>query len=150
MPSQVSSALRSRSTASCVRRSRKQATSWRWPILAVVLGLFAHSEASAQRLDDLMIDGADGDVELNQDFAAGRFSYTATAENAVTSLTVTATPEALHSVTYDLADGTDATITAGGVVRPVPVGTTRITVTVTSELGLDRDAGLPHRRDAAS
>ena len=52
MPSQVSSALRRRSTASCERRSRKQATSWRWPILAVVLGLFAHQEALAQTEPD--------------------------------------------------------------------------------------------------
>ena len=136
MPSQVSSALRSRSIASCERRSRKQATSWRWPILAVVLGLFAHSEALAQRLTNLEIQGTGGQgpgggVELTQTFAEGRFNYTATAENAVESLTVTATSTD-GTVTYDLAEGTETTITTGGVVRPVPVGSTTITVTVTS------------------
>ena len=98
-------------------------SSWRWPILAVVLGLFAHSEALAQRLTDLTIQGTGGDVELNQTFDEGRFSYTATAENAVRSLRVTADPEADHGVTYD---------PTGGVVDPVPVGSTTITVTVTS------------------
>ena len=48
MPSQVSSALCSRSTAACERRSGKPAGLSRWPILVVVLGLFAHQEALAQ------------------------------------------------------------------------------------------------------
>ena len=99
-------------------------------LLAVVLGLFAHSEALAQRLTNLTIarTGGDGDVVLNQDFAATRFNYTATADNAVEDLTVTADPVAGHTVTFE---GTDSA--QSGVLTSVPVGRTRITVTVTDD-----------------
>ena len=103
-------------------------------LLAVVLGLFAHSEASAQRLTNLEIEGTNGEAVLTQTFLEGRFSYTATAENAVTRLTVMA-DSTDGTVTYDLAEGTDATGTESSgnfEVTPVPVGNTTITVTVTS------------------
>ena len=133
MPSQVSSALRSRSTASCERRSRKQATSWRWPILAVVLGLFAHSEALAQRLTSLDVTGTGLSVKLDSALAENDFDYTVIPDvpdgdpvpslNALTDLTVNASADTGYTVTYD----------PGATVTSLPVGRTLITVTVTSD-----------------
>ena len=127
MPSKVSSALRSRSTASCVRRSRKQATSWRWPILAVVLGLFAHQEALAQQtlaetdgsaLNTLTVtpqvisavpglDAVESVVTLDPMFNSAEVdrAFTGDVESRVSQVTVTATPkEPDWSVSYAPAD----------------------------------------------
>ena len=103
-------------------------------LLAVVLGLFAHSEALAQRLNSLTITGTDGDVTVTPsidpaDFDPDRFNYTVTAANAVTSLIVDA-DSSDGSVDYLLPDGT-VIATDAATVDPVPAGTTRITVRVT-------------------
>ena len=98
-------------------------------LLAVVLGLFAHSEASAQQLTSLTIVGTDGIGDLLTpafDADRGSRNYTATVDNAETRLTVDA----------DSSDGSveylpDGTVNASGRVEPVPAGTTRITVKVT-------------------
>ena len=106
MSPNVSSALRSRSTASCERRSGKPARSWRWPILAVVLGLFAHQDALAQNpLTDLRLTDTDTtsavtivlDPLLTDDLAER--SFTATTE-----------------------------VTSGTVLRSVPFRVTQVTV----------------------
>ena len=112
MPSKVSSALRSRSTASCVRRSRKQATSWRWPILAVVLGLFAHQEALAQPITGSALESlAVSDVPtLDPPFnpLVQRSSFEADVPLNVDEVTVTATAKDGWSVTsYDPPDRDD-------------------------------------------
>ena len=132
-----------------VQHLRRRASGFSIPgrlpcLLAVVLGLFAHSEALAQRLDpnSLSIQATGGDVDLSPAFDPDRFNYTATAENAVTSLTVTAT-SADGPVTYDPTNGE---------VTPVPVGSTTITVTVTSNTDPTetRDYRIVVRRQAVT
>ena len=133
MPSQVSSALRSRSTASCERRSRKQATSWRWPILAVVLGLFAHSEALAQtppstRLTALNLTAG----MLEPGFDPAVVTYTVDVLSSVAQVTVTASAESGSAdVTYH--DDPDADLNTSGYQRYLEFGTNRITVRVTDD-----------------
>ena len=95
-------------------------------LLAVVLGLFAHSEALAQRLASLTIEADDG-VTVTPSIAPGefnpdRFDYTATVENSETGLRVRAIAKTNHRFTYD---------PPSGQVSPVPVGTRRLAVTVT-------------------
>ena len=102
MPPNVSSALPSRSTASCERRSGKPARSWRWPILAVVLGLFAHQEALAQPPHNL------------------------------TSLTVTAENPAGAGVTETTALSPEFPSTANAFTITFPFGATRVTVIATA------------------
>ena len=105
-------------------------------LLAVVLGLFAHSEALAQSLDSLTImETGDNDDLLTPEFATGRVSrsYTATVENAVESLTVNA-GSSDGTIREYLVDGT--VNVSEEIVTPVPAGRTIITVRV--ELNTDR------------
>ena len=122
-------------------------------LLAVVLGLFAHSEALAQSLDILTIQGngatAGGGVVLAPTFDEERSSrsYTARADNDVSSLTVTAnSPDG--TIEY-LVGGT---VNATGATVPVPAGTTRITVrvTLTTDPAETRDYVITVTRPAAT
>ena len=136
MPSQVSSALRSRSTASCVRRSRKQATSWRWPILAVVLGLFAHQEALAQitgsALQSLEVSGVPT-LDPEFDNTVDRRSFEADVLLSVGQVTVTATAKSGWSVTsYDPPDRDG---NSNGHQSNLTEGENTITVRVTEDEG---------------
>ena len=136
MPFKVFSALRSRSTASCERRFRKQATSWRWPILAVVLGLFAHQEAFAQSaLTDLRLTGSSsGPVLLDRVFVNTLVggTFTADALNDDDYVTVEAPAIAGWSVSYAPRDASDV----DGYQRNLSSGlTNRITVDVTQTAG---------------
>ena len=131
MPANVSSALRSRSTASCERRSGKPARSWRWPILAVVLGLFAHQEALAQTdgsalatltLDGVTVPGFDPTVQTSNFTAADVLFGT-------TQVTVDATEKANWNVEI-LGDDADTVET--GQQRNLRQGSNTITVRATS------------------
>ena len=133
MPSKVSSALRSRSTASCERRSRKQATSWRWPILAVVLGLFAHQEALAQSaLDTLELSA--GTLDPPFENTVQRSSYKADVPLDVDDLTVRATAALGWEVTsYDPPDRDG--VSTNGHQSNLAEGPNTIRVRVTEEDG---------------
>ena len=133
MPPNVSSALRSRSTASCERRSGKPARSWRWPSLVVVLGLFAPQGALAQTpsaLSDLTVgeDTATTGVDLTPAFdpSTDQRTFTAKVAFGVTRVTVAAT-----SSDWDVDYlGTDADA-ADGEQRDLRVGSNTITVRAT-------------------
>ena len=140
MPSQVSSAPRSRSTAARERRSGKPARSWRWPILAVVLGLFAPQEALAQTtvLTGLSLTDAETDTAIPLDEALNtaadpeQRAFTASVVFGVTQVTVDADVDtAVWSVTYH--DAADADLSADDYQRNLVVGANRITVRATSE-----------------
>ena len=137
MPSQVSSALRSRSTASCERRSRKLATSWRWPILAVVLGLFAHQEALAQITGSALERLEVSDVPtLDPPFnnLVQRSSFEADVPLDVDEVTVTAEAKTGWSVTsYDPPD-LDG-LSSNGYQRNLTEGANTIRVRVTEDEG---------------
>ena len=128
MPSKVSSALRSRSTASCERRSRKQATSWRWPILAVVLGLFAHQEALAQTLESLTLTPSVSG--LDPAFDSATLLYDADVLSEFTQVTAMASASESASVTY--LDEDDADFDEPGYQRNLANGTNRIRVRVSA------------------
>ena len=108
MPSQVSSALRSRSTASCERRSGKPAGLWRWPILVVVLGLFAHQEALAQTPSTLLSNLTLSPGSLEPGFSADVETYTADVLSTVDKVTVIGTAESgTASVSYHVDPDAD-------------------------------------------
>ena len=121
MPPNISSALPSRSTASCERRSGKPARSWRWPILAVVLGLFAHQETLAQpphNLTNLTVtavnpagDGVAETTALSPGFPSTANAFTITFPFGATRVTVTAaaTDHADWTLTYLGDDDPDTT-----------------------------------------
>ena len=142
IPSKVSSALRSTSTASCDRRSSKPARSWRWPILAVVLGLFAHQDALAQTtvLGSLTLSDANpaggGDIDLVPPFAdvaaqdPEQRTFTAEVIFGVTQVTVVAT--AAQPGDWDVeVQGADANGVTSGDQRDLRLGTNTITVRAT-------------------
>ena len=131
--------LRSRSTASRGRRSGKPARSWRWPILAVVLGLFAHQEALAQPALGTLILTESGDTTdlLSPTFDSTadpeQRSFTASVAFGVTQVTVTATStdDALWRVTFLGADDENGDPT-DGYQRDLTLRTNTITVRATS------------------
>ena len=134
MPSKGSFALRSRSTGSCERRSGKPAGSWRWPILAVVLGLFAHQGALAQAqttgsaLSNLTL--SPGTLAPVFDSATNDTAFTAEVAFGVTQVTVAAAGKTDWEVTY--LGAADADGTAVDYQRNLTLGTNTITVRATS------------------
>ena len=137
MPPNVSSALPSRSTASCERRSGKPARSWRWPILAVVLGLFAHQSALAQTtsaLSSLALTEDGNAITLAPVFSPTadpeQRSFTANVAFGVTQVTVAAEPATDWTVAYQGAADADGNAD-NDYQRDLTVGTNTITVRAT-------------------
>ena len=152
MSFRISAPLRSRSAASRGRRSGRQAASWRWPILAVLLGLFAPHEALAQNpLTNLELTDTDASpvsITLVPTFASAVRSFTASVPFGVTQVTVTPTADSAWTLTYPGAtdasgiDGHQRNLTSGTntiTVRATKSGETTqnytITVTRAAEVG---------------
>ncbi len=132
MPSKVSFALRSTPTASCERRSGKPARSWRWPILAVVLGLFAHQGALAQTTGSALstLTLSAGTLDPAFDSTEDDRTFTVGVAFGVTQVTVAAAGKTDWEVTY--LGAADADGTAVDYQRNLTLGTNTITVRATS------------------
>ena len=146
MPSKVSSTLRSGSTAACERRSGKPAGLWRWPILVVVLGLFAHQEALAQTGSALSALDVSGILDEEASKLGSTYfdpdtdtrTFKADVALGTTQVTVTATSKQdgnsvdLWTLTYpDVADA----VPGGDYQRNLAVGENHITVRANATTG---------------
>ena len=136
MPSKVSTTLPSRSTASCERRSGKPARSWRWPILAVVLGLFAPQGALAQTsaLQNLTLTDSETTTGIpltpvfDNTADPEQRTFTANVAFGVTQVTVVAEPATTDwTVTYQGAADADGNAD-NGYQRNLTVGSNSIMV----------------------